>query len=104
MDSSDGEFRSVAEASPLPASMAPKLHLVKRHRSKLLFFPVITTISCLLLLFISRIFFFKIQVSNQISYVQLKVKYIYKCSPEAVFVEVVNRTVDVNGRTRVRWF
>lgn len=49
-------------------------------------------------------FFFKIQVSNQISYVQLKVKYIYKCSPEAVFVEVVNRTVDVNGRTRVRWF
>lgn len=37
---------------------------------------------------------------NQTLYVQLKVKYTYKGSPEAVFVKVVDRIVDINGRTQ----
>lgn len=67
MDSSDGEFRrSVAEASPLPASMAPKLHFVKQHRSKLLLFPVVTTISCLFTLVYIKYSFLNLGIQSDL--------------------------------------
>lgn len=83
--------------------LAPRLHFVKQHRSKLLFSSNHYYIMSFTL-FISSIFL-KIEVSNHISScAQLKVKYTYKYSPEAMFVKVVKKTVKINRRIQACQF
>lgn len=104
LDSSDGEFRrSVAEASPLPASMAPKLHFVKQHRSKLLLFPVVTTISCLFTLVYIKYSFLNLGIQSDL-FCSAKSKIYLQMFTRGCVCEGDDRTVDINGRTQEHWF